>query len=127
MAEGLLKHFHGKRIYVDSAGVRSLAVNPFAVSVTQELGIDISRHRSKIFEALADTSFDIVITFSPEAHHAALELTRTMACDVEYWPIMDPSILEGSREAVLDAFRGTRDQIKAKLLGRFPLSGLAAI
>ncbi len=122
MAEGLLKHFHGRRVYVDSCGVRRLEVNAFAVAAMAELGIDVSRHRSKTFDLLEDTSYDVVITLSPEAHHRALELTRTMACDVEYWPTFDPTVMEGSREAVLEAFRAVRDQLKARILARFPLA-----
>ena len=123
MAEGLLKHFHGRRVYVDSCGVRRLEVNAFAVAAMAELGIDVSRHRSKTFDLLDDTSYDLVITLSPEAHHRALELTRTMACDVEYWPTFDPTVMEGSREAVLEAFRAVRDQLKSRILARFPLAG----
>lgn len=123
MAEGMLKHFHRTRIYADSCGVRQLEVNPFAIAVMGELGIDVSRHRSKTFDRLEDTSYDLVITLSPEAHHRALELTRTMACDVEYWPTYDPTVMEGSREAVLDAFRAVRDQLKQRILARFPAAG----
>ena len=95
MAEGMLKHFHRNRIYVDSCGVRQEDVSPFAIAVMGELGIDVSRHRSKTFDRLEDTSYDLVITLSPEAHHRALELTRTMACDVAYWPTYDPTVWSG--------------------------------
>ena len=121
MAEAVLKHYHGKRIFVDSAGLRAAPVDPFAVAVMAELGIDLSRHRAKTFDDLTDSSFDLVITMSPEAHHRAMEMTRTMACDVEYWPMMDPSVAEGSREAVLEAYRAVRDDIMARILARFPL------
>lgn len=123
IAEGLLKHLHGKRIFVDSVGLKLLAVNDFAIAAMAEIGIDISRHKAKSFAELRDTSFDLIVTFSPEAHHAALELTRIMACDVEYWPVMDPSITEGNRETVLAGFRDTRDRIKSRILTRFPLPG----
>jgi len=123
MAEGMLKQLHRGRIYVDSCGVRQADVSPFAVAVMHELGIDVSRHRSKTFDRLEDTSYDVVITLSPEAHHRALELTRTMACDVEYWATFDPTVLEGSREAVLDAFREVRDQLRRRIAARFPAGG----
>ena len=123
MAEGMLKHFHRARIYVDSCGVRQGEVNPFAIAVMAEIGIDVSRHRAKTFDRLEDTSYDLVVTLSPEAHHRALELTRTMACDVEYWPTFDPTVMEGSRAAVLDAFREVRDQLRLRILARFPLIG----
>ncbi len=122
MAEALLKHYHGKRIFVDSAGLRSAPVDPFAVAAMAEMGIDLSRHRSKTFDDLLDSSFDLVITMSPEAHHRAMEMTRTMACEVEYWPMLDPSVVEGSREAVLDAYRAVRDEIMARILARFPIA-----
>jgi len=122
MAEGYLKHLHGTRIYVDSVGMRETEVDPFAVEVMRELGIDISRHRAKLFDALHDTSFDVVLTLSPEAHHHAIELTRVMACDVAYWPTFDPTIVEGSREVRLAAYRAVRDHLIARIKERFPPS-----
>lgn len=121
MAEGLLKHLHGHQIYVDSAGVRSDAVDPFAVAVMDEIGIDISRHRAKTFDNLEDTSFDLIISLSPEAQHSAVELTRTMACDVEFWNTFDPSLVEGGRETVLEAYRQVRDTLLQRIKARFPL------
>jgi protein-tyrosine-phosphatase len=125
MAEGLMKHFHGKRIYCDSVGVRTEEVDPLMVAVMSEIGIDIRRHRGKTFEELSDLSYDLVITLSPEAQHRAMELTRRMACDVEYWPTFDPSVTEGSRDTRLDAYRHVRDELKRRILGRFPLSAAA--
>src|SRR5713226_10652191 len=121
MAAGLLRHFGGGRLYVDSAGVRAQEVDGFAVAVMDEIGIDISDHQAKSFEDLEDTSFDLVISLSPEAQHSAVELTRTMDCDVEFWPIHDPTAVEGSREEMLDAYRMVRDQLRKRLLERFPL------
>ncbi|MEJ2026739.1 MAG: arsenate reductase ArsC [Limibacillus sp.] len=111
MAEGLLKHLMGHRIYVDSAGVREGEIDPFVVAVMDEIGIDMSRHKSKTFDELEDDSFDLIISLSPEAQHRAVEQTRTMACDVESWNTLDPSILEGSREQRMDAYRLVRDQL----------------
>ena len=125
MAEALMKHFHGKRIYCDSVGVRLDAVDPLAVEVMGELGLDLKRHRGKTFEELSDLSYDLVITLSPEAQHRAIELTRTMACDVEYWPTFDPSVAEGSRDTRLAAYRQVRDELSKRILNRFPLSTLA--
>ena len=121
IAEALLKHLHGRRIYVDSVGVREDEIDPFAVAVMEEIGIDLSRHRPKTFGDLEDTSFDLVVSLSPEAQHSAVELTRTMACDVEFWPIFDPTAVEGSREERLAAYRLVRDNLKARILERFPL------
>jgi protein-tyrosine-phosphatase len=125
MAEALMKHFHGKRIYCDSVGVRMEEIDPLAVEVMGEIGLDLRRHHGKSFEELSDLSYDLVITLSPEAQHRAMELTRRMACDVEYWPTFDPSITEGSRDTRLDAYRHVRDELKRRILTRFPLSGAA--
>ncbi|MBV9521408.1 MAG: arsenate reductase ArsC [Alphaproteobacteria bacterium] len=121
MAEALLKHHHGRRLYVDSVGVRIQEIDPFAIAVMEEIGIDLQRHRGKSFEDLEDTSFDLVISLSPEAQHSAVELTRTMDCIVEFWPMLDPSVIEGSRAAQLDAYRAVRDQLQQRILARFPL------
>ena len=122
MAEALLKHFHGRRIYVQSVGLRPAAIDPFAVAVMEEMGIDISRHRPRSFDALEDDFFDLVVSLSPQAQHRAVEMTRVMACDVEFWHTLDPSIVEGSREVRLDAYREVRDTLMKRILERFPLS-----
>ena len=121
MAEGLFKLLYNRRIFVDSVGVRAGELDPFAVMVMDEIGIDISRHRSKSFDNLEDTSFDLIISLSPEAHHRALEMTRTMACEVEFWNTFDPSIIEGSREVRLDAYREVRDTLMRRIRERFPV------
>ena len=120
MAEGLLKFLHGRRIFVDSVGVREREVDGFAVAVMDELGIDLSHHKPKTFETLEDTSFDLVISLSPEAQHKAVEMTRVMACDVEFWHTFDPSLVEGSREAQLAAYRDVRDRLLRRIKERFP-------
>ena len=121
MAEGLLKHLLGHRIYVDSTGVRAGEVDPFAVEVMDEIGIDISRHRGKSFAGLEDTSYDLIVSLSPEAQHSAVELTRTMACEVEFWHTMDPTAFEGNREARLNAYRQVRDTLRRRIEERFTL------
>lgn len=120
MAEAILKHFHHRRIFVDSAGVRPGELDPFAVAAMEEIGISIDRHRPKGFEDLHDSFFDLIVSLSPEAQHSAVELTRTMACDVEFWPTLDPSIIEGNRETRLDAYRMVRDQLMKRIAARFP-------
>lgn len=121
MAESILKHLLGHRIYVDSAGVRGGELDGFAIEVMDEIGIDISRHKAKTFDTLEDTSFDLIISLSPEAQHRAVELTRTMACDVEFWNTFDPSIVEGNREVRLEAYRQVRDQLLKRITERFTL------
>jgi protein-tyrosine-phosphatase len=123
MAEALMKHLHGRQIYVDSAGVRAGPLDEFAVAVMDELGIDITKHKAKTFDDLEDGSFDIVISLSPEAQHRAVEMTRTMAAEVEFWNTFDPSVVEGSRETRLEAYRQVRDQLMKRILQRFPLPG----
>src|ERR1044072_5821634 len=101
MAEGLCRQMRGRSIYVQSAGVRKDELDPFAVAALEEVGIDISRHRPMTFDELEDwegLNFDLIVTLAPEAHHKALELTRTIAADVEYWPTPDPTVTEGTRE-----------------------------
>src|ERR1700712_4882270 len=103
MAAALFKQFAGATAYVGSAGVRKGELDPFAVAVMEEIGLDIASHRPHAFADLEDDSFDVIVTLSPEAHHTALEYTRTMAVDVIYWPTADPTAVHGSREQKLDA------------------------
>lgn len=121
MAEATARYFFGREIYFASAGVKKGETDPFAIAIMDEIGIDLSKHRPKTFADLEDDSFDLIVTLSPEAHHASLELTRTMAVDVVYWPTFDPTITEGSRDRILEAYRDVRDrltrQIKQRLSG----------
>ncbi len=119
MASNILKYLLGDRIYVRSAGVKAGEVDHFAISVMSEIGIDLSQYHPKTFQDLVDTSFDLVISLTPEAHHKAMELTRTMAVDVEYWPTLDPSLISGSREQVLAAYRECRNILLQKIVKRF--------
>jgi len=125
MAEGIMKRLHGKRVYVASVGVRKGEFDPFALVVMDEIGIDISRHRPRIFEELADGNFDVVVSLIPEAQHKAVELTRTSACDVEFWNTFDPSLVEGNRDTRLEAYRAVRDQLERQIIKRFPPPHLA--
>lgn len=111
MAASLMKHLYGTQVYVESCGVRAGTLDPLAVAVMEEIGIDLSHFQPKSFETLADTSFDLIVTLSPQARHKALELTRAMAVEVEYWKVPDPSACEGSREQRLAAYRDARDNI----------------
>ncbi len=115
MAAGLAERKFGRLLHVESAGVRLGERNEFVTSVMGEIGIDLSRHRPQTFEDLEDACFDLIVTLSPEAHHRALEFTRTMAVEVLYWPTLDATGIEGSRAAVLDAYRGVRDSLAARI------------
>jgi protein-tyrosine-phosphatase len=119
MAEGLARHFYGHKIYLASCGVRRGEPDPFVIAVMDELGIEMRRHRPQDFDELQDDSFDLIVSLSPEAHHRAVEMTRTMAVEVEYWPTIDPSLTMGSREQRLDAYREVRDRLRQRLLSRF--------
>ena len=119
MAAAMLQHLAGQRLYVESAGVRAGELDLLAVEAMEEIGLEIGKHKPRCFEDLEDGSFDLVITLSPEAQHKAMELTRTAATRVEYWPTMDPTAVEGSREQRLLAYRGVRDQLMERLKQRF--------
>jgi protein-tyrosine-phosphatase len=125
MAAALFRSMLGHAAYVGSAGVRTGELDPFAVAVMEEIGIDISKHRPMTFEELEDwegLNFDLIVTLSPEAHHKALDLTRTLAADVEYWPTPDPTGREGSRSQQLEAYREVRDMLLARIKERFAVS-----
>jgi len=122
MAAALLRHLYGKSIYVASCGVQKGELDPFAVTALEEIGIDIARHKPVTFEELDELeglNFDLIVTLSPPAHHKAVELTRTLAADVEYWPTADPTTAQGNREQRLDAYRAARDQLIARIRERF--------
>lgn len=121
MAEGIMKSLHGHHVYVDSVGIRAGEPDGFMIEAMGEIGIDMSGHKVKIFSELQDTSYDLVISLSPEAQHSAVELTRTMAIEVEYWATLDPSVVEGSRQVRLEAYRQVRDDLRRRLLERFPI------
>ena len=118
MAEALARHYFGRSIYVQSAGVRKGERDPFAVAALDEIGIDGSKHKPRTVEELEEwegLNFDLIVSLSPEAHHAALELTRTVAAEVEYWPTADPTLMQGSREQILDAYRDARDGLAYRI------------
>jgi protein-tyrosine-phosphatase len=125
MAAAILRHLAGGRAYVRSAGVKAGEPDPFVAVVMDEIGIDVSKHHPHTLEDLQDTSFDLIVTLSPEAHHQALELTRTMAVDVEYWPTLDATMMlgHGTREQVLDYYRGVRDRLFDRIRSRFRFEG----
>ena len=122
MAEALLKHLRGTAMYVDSCGVRQGRLDSFAIEVLEEIGVNLACHQPKSFDQMKDGFFDLIISLSPEAHHRATELTRTMACEIEYWPILDATIIEGSRDMRLSAYRQVRDELIRRIGYRFPAS-----
>lgn len=119
MAAAIMRHLAGRHVYVESAGVRTGEQDPFVTMVMEEVGIDTSRHKPVAISDLYDTSFDLIITLTPEAHHQALELTRTMAVDVEYWATLDPTFVDGNREQILDSYRSCREGLFHTIKSRF--------
>src|SRR5713226_5830773 len=129
MAAALFKQLFGRSSYVGSAGVRKRDVDPFAVAAMDEVGLDIAKHRPMTFEELEaweGLNFDLIVTLSPEAHHKALDLTRTLAADVEYWPTLDPTGAEGNREQKLGAYREVCDTLLLRIRKRFSKVGAAS-
>ena len=127
MGAAILRHLAGNSLYVESAGVRAGETDPFAIAVMEELGIDLSQHKPVSLADLHDTSFDLIVTLAPEAHHQALELTRSQAIDVEYWPTPDPTAASGNREQILSAYRAVRDGLFQKIKQRFHLAGAPSV
>ena len=119
MAEGLFKRRFGNLAYVQSCGLKSGSLDPLAVFAMDEIGIDIANHRPRTFDELEDDNFDLIISLSPEAHHRALEFTRHLALDVEYWPTFDPTAIDGSREQQAQAYEQVRDELDRKIKERF--------
>jgi protein-tyrosine-phosphatase len=133
MAEALLKRLVGDRIYVDSCGLKlpamvhdevadedvAAGVDPFVEAVMAELGCDLTGHRPKTFDELEDSSFDLVVSLTPEAQHRAVELARSRSAHIEYWPTFDPTLTDGSREARLAAYREVRDGLTRRIAERF--------
>jgi protein-tyrosine-phosphatase len=116
-----MKRFFGTGTYVQSAGVKNdFEIDGFTVAVCEELGVELSRHRSRSFDEMEKmgevlSSFDVVVALSPMSRDLAEELTRGFHTDLEYWPIMDPTAIGEGREAKLVAYREARDQIIAQI------------
>ena len=123
MAEVLMKHYLGDKIFIDSVGLRPETdeANPFTISVLDEVGLDLSSHVPKSFDELNDASYDLMITLSPDSHHKALQMTRTMSSIVEFWPTFDPTKTQGNREAIMDSFRSLRSILDLKIRSRFKI------
>jgi len=127
MAAAIARHFYGNRVFIASCGVRPGEPDPFMQTVMDEIGMDLRKHRPQSFADLEDSSFDVVISLSPEAHHRALEMTRTMAIEAEYWPTLDPSATMGSREQILDSYRDVRDGLMKRIRTRFGAHGARGV
>ena len=131
MAEGIMKKLYGTGTYVQSVGViNDLEIDGFSIAVCEEIGVELSRHRSRNFDEMERwgddlSSFDLIVALSPASQRRALELTRLFHLTVEYWPILDPTGIGETREMKLVSYRQTRDQIESKLRekwGQFELN-----
>lgn len=123
MAEGLARRLHGPTLRVASCGLAvdpDALPDPFAAAVMDEVGIDLSAHSPKTFEDFDATAFEVIVSLSPEAHHRAVEFVRDRTAKLEYWPIQDPTLIQGSRETILDAYRGVRHALEIRIRARFP-------
>lgn len=120
MAEALAKQVIAPGIYVQSAGVRAGERDPFVDAVLDEVGLTLGKHKPRTLDELEDDFFDLIITLTPEAHHQALELTRSNSLDVVYWPTMDPTVITGTREQILDAYREVREHLLKHISERLP-------
>ncbi len=123
MAERLAGKYLPKGTYLASAGVRQSERDPFVDVVLEEVGLDLGRRQPQTIDDLEDDYFDLIITLAPEAHHRALEMTRSSAVDVVYWPTPDPTVATGTRNQILDAYRDVRNHIDTLLKRRFAKSG----
>lgn len=119
MAAAIMRHFYGHQVYIASCGVKPGESDPFVTIVMDEIGIDMGKRPAQSFDDLEDSSFDVVVSLSPEAHHRALEMTRTMSLKAEYWPTLDPSIGAGNREQILESYRDVRDRLMSRIRQRF--------
>ena len=125
MAEGIFKKMYGKKIFVQSAGVKhDTEIDGFAITVCSEINVTLARHQARSFDEMERwgddiSSFDLIIALSPAAQRAALEYTRYFSLEIEYWPILDPTGLCEDRPSILEAYRITRQQITDRIISRF--------
>lgn len=125
MAEGIMKKLYGTECYIQSVGVKNdLEIDGFSIAVCSEIGVELSRHRSRSFDEMEEwgddlSSFDLVLALSPASQRRALDLTQFYHLDVEYWPILDPTGLGDDREARMALYRQARDQIMNRLTERW--------
>jgi protein-tyrosine-phosphatase len=118
MAAALLRHLK-PGLSVESAGLEHGEPDFLMVEVMAEIGINLSHHNPHRLGQLKPGLFGLVISLSPEAHHHALEWARAAKTPVEYWPTLDATLVEGSREQRLSAYRAVRDELHSKLRSRF--------
>ena len=125
MAEGICKKMYGKSIFIQSVGVyHDIEIDGFAISVCEEIGVILERHRARSFSEMEEwgddiSGFDLIVALSPASQRLALEYTRYFSLNIEYWPTLDPTNIGETREAKLQSYRLTRDQIMGRIRNRF--------
>jgi arsenate reductase len=117
MAEGILRHVAGDRFQVFSAGTKPGVVNPLAIAVMREMGIDISHHRSKHVNECFGTGFAYVITVCDNARETCPILPG--APRQIHWSLEDPAAATGTDDEKLAVFRVIRDEIHARIKNEF--------
>jgi len=123
MAEAIARRMLPSGVYVASAGVRHGERDPFVDVVLDEIGLTLGRRQPQTLDDLEDDFFDLVVTLAPEAHHAALELTRSSSVEVVYWPMPDPTVEADTRDQQLSAYRDVRDRLTTMIEERFRRPG----
>jgi len=127
MAEAIARHYLPQSVYVASAGVRRGERDPFVDIVLDEIGLSLGKHQPHMLDDLEDDYFDLIVTLAPEAHHVALDITRSWAVDIAYWPTPDPTVATGTREQILDAYRAVRDHLGKLILARLATATPASV
>jgi len=125
MAAGIGSHLFGHAIDFGSVGVRATDINPFAIAIMAEIGIDLTGHQSRSFAEIDDVPCNLIISLTPDAQHHAIELTRRGNCEAEFWPTYDPSLAHGSRNTILDSYREVRDALTEKITARFQAGAIS--
>ncbi|MFD1198433.1 low molecular weight phosphatase family protein [Brucella gallinifaecis] len=118
IAELLARKLLPPNMYIASAGVQRGERDPFVDAVLNEEGLSLDDRQPRELEELADGYFDLIITLTPLAHHTVLERMRGFSVDVEYWPTPDPTLVTGSREQIINAYRDVRDRLKRQITQR---------
>jgi protein-tyrosine-phosphatase len=121
IAEQIARQILPRSVFLASAGIRPGDRDPFVDAVLAERGLSLGNRRPQRLDDLEDAYFDLIVTLAPEAHHAALELTRAAAVDVEYWPTPDPTTATGTRDQILAAYRDVALRLERRIRDRFPV------
>lgn len=118
MAAAILANEARGAVRVDSAGVYEGGLDPFVEGVLAEIGVSLGEYEPKAVSDIRLEGFDLVIALTPEA---AAEIRRFLPRDrIEFWPIDNPSDVRGDRNALMDAYRAVRDDLRGRIRVRFP-------